>query len=156
MSSSNSGKHYAVKIGRNVGVYKSWVECEAQVKGHKGAKYQSFKSESEARQFAGVSNNHNPSSGSSSGGNGYGNASTGGHGYKQATPSPSPPRYSSTPPYEPAPGAYLDPPTFSSSSSSSLRPGQPINVYCDGASAGNGRQVSQSHLHSFCLQRTMA
>lgn len=156
MSSSNSGKHYAVKIGRNVGVYKTWGECEAQVKGHPAAKYKSFKSESEARQFAGVSDDAGSSSGYNRS-NGYGNASTGGYGYyKQATPTPSPPRYSSTPPYEPAPGAYLNPPTFSSSSSSSLRPGQPINVYCDGASAGNGRQVSQSHLHSFCLQRTMA
>lgn len=44
-------KYYAVKIGRNPGVYTSWIDCEKQVKGVKGAIYKSFKSEEEAFQF---------------------------------------------------------------------------------------------------------
>lgn len=37
-------KFYAVIKGRNPGVYSSWVECEAQVKGFKGAKFKGFDS----------------------------------------------------------------------------------------------------------------
>ena len=35
-------KYYAVKNGRQIGIYNSWAECEAQVKGFKGALYKSF------------------------------------------------------------------------------------------------------------------
>ena len=35
-------KYYGVKRGRNIGVYESWSECEAQVKGFPGAEYKSF------------------------------------------------------------------------------------------------------------------
>lgn len=41
-------KYYAVKCGRVPGVYTSWPECEAQVKGFAGAKYKSFKTEADA------------------------------------------------------------------------------------------------------------
>lgn len=44
-------KFYAVKIGRNPGIYTDWPTCEAQVKGFSGAKYASFKTEPEARSF---------------------------------------------------------------------------------------------------------
>ena len=35
-------KYYGVKVGRVPGVYETWNECEAQVKGFKGAEYKSF------------------------------------------------------------------------------------------------------------------
>lgn len=47
-------KYYAVKVGKTPGVYTSWDECKAQVDGYPGAKYKSFKTADEAREFAGV------------------------------------------------------------------------------------------------------
>ena len=41
-------KFYAVKQGRQTGIFSSWKECEAQVKGFKGAIYKSFASKEEA------------------------------------------------------------------------------------------------------------
>ncbi|MFN2355454.1 MAG: ribonuclease HI [Desulfopila sp.] len=49
-------KWYAVKKGVKPGVYQSWAETEAQVKGYSGAVFKGFTSEAEARQwFAGNS-----------------------------------------------------------------------------------------------------
>ncbi|MDO4778946.1 MAG: ribonuclease H family protein [Tissierellia bacterium] len=42
---------YAVKVGRNPGVYKTWDECNIQVKGFKGAVYKKFPTEEEALKF---------------------------------------------------------------------------------------------------------
>lgn len=36
------GKFYAVLVGKKTGVFNSWAECEAQVKGFKGAIYKSY------------------------------------------------------------------------------------------------------------------
>lgn len=36
------GKIYGVKVGFKPGIYYSWPECEAQVKGYAGAQYKSF------------------------------------------------------------------------------------------------------------------
>lgn len=44
-------KYYAVKKGRNIGVYESWGECEAQVKGFSGADYKSFLTLKEALDY---------------------------------------------------------------------------------------------------------
>lgn len=33
---------YVVLVGEKPGIYASWAECEAQVKGWKGAKYKGF------------------------------------------------------------------------------------------------------------------
>jgi ribonuclease HI len=44
-------KYYAVKIGRNPGIYTSWIECEKQVKYYPHAAFKSFKYESEAKQY---------------------------------------------------------------------------------------------------------
>lgn len=44
-------KYYAVKVGQKPGVYETWSECEAQVKGFKGAIYKSFNSFDEAQNF---------------------------------------------------------------------------------------------------------
>ncbi len=43
--------YYAVKEGKEVGIYSTWAECEAQVKGYSGAKYKKFKTENEALEF---------------------------------------------------------------------------------------------------------
>lgn len=46
-----ANKYYAVKNGRNVGIYTTWPECEKQVKGFSGAVYKSFSSEEDAQNF---------------------------------------------------------------------------------------------------------
>lgn len=43
--------YYAVRVGENPGIYETWAECEAEVKGYKGAKYKKFKSKEEAKLF---------------------------------------------------------------------------------------------------------
>ena len=43
-------KFYVVWKGRTPGIYPTWAECEAQVKGFPDAKYKSFTSEARARQ----------------------------------------------------------------------------------------------------------
>ncbi|OCF57907.1 hypothetical protein L486_03929 [Kwoniella mangroviensis CBS 10435] len=43
--------YYAVASGRNPGVYTTWTEAEAQVKGYAGAKYKKFPSLSQAKEF---------------------------------------------------------------------------------------------------------
>lgn len=44
-------KFYAVKNGRETGIFLTWEECERQVKGFKGAVYKSFKTKEEAELF---------------------------------------------------------------------------------------------------------
>lgn len=44
-------KYYAVKQGRNPGIYSSWDECKKQVEKYKGAIYKSFTSLDEAKNF---------------------------------------------------------------------------------------------------------
>lgn len=46
-----SAKYYAVKKGRKTGIFNSWAECEQQVKGFAGAKYESFKTPAEAKDW---------------------------------------------------------------------------------------------------------
>ncbi|OJA21567.1 hypothetical protein AZE42_10613 [Rhizopogon vesiculosus] len=56
--------YYAVRKGRIPGIYPSWEECEAQVKGFHGAAYKKLNTEREARAFiAGESPSKPPSSG---------------------------------------------------------------------------------------------
>lgn len=43
-------KFYVVWNGANAGIYTSWEACEAAVKGVSGVKYQSFKTEAEAKE----------------------------------------------------------------------------------------------------------
>ncbi|MCR5429615.1 MAG: ribonuclease H family protein [Eubacterium sp.] len=50
-----SKKYYAVKVGKVTGVFETWEECEASVKGYPGALYKSFKSEAEAYAYMGWS-----------------------------------------------------------------------------------------------------
>ncbi|XP_066918467.1 ribonuclease H1-like [Clytia hemisphaerica] len=51
MARSKGGGFYAVKRGRNIGIYMTWAECESQVKGFHGARYKKFGSEQEAQSF---------------------------------------------------------------------------------------------------------
>ncbi len=43
--------YYAVKIGKNPGIYETWSECKAEVTGFKGAKYKKFPTYKEALDF---------------------------------------------------------------------------------------------------------
>ncbi|KAJ8566215.1 hypothetical protein ON010_g6911 [Phytophthora cinnamomi] len=45
------GGFYAVAAGRSTGVFTTWAECEAQVKGFTGCRYKKFKTSAEARAF---------------------------------------------------------------------------------------------------------
>lgn len=44
-------KYYAVKKGRKTGLFTTWSECEAEVKGYSGALYKSFSTEKEAKAW---------------------------------------------------------------------------------------------------------
>jgi ribonuclease HI len=43
--------YYAVANGRNIGIFLTWDECNASVKGFKGAVYKKFSTQSEAEQY---------------------------------------------------------------------------------------------------------
>ncbi len=47
--SKGKQKFYVVWVGRKPGVYSTWAECEAQVKGFPGAKYKAFESYAAAK-----------------------------------------------------------------------------------------------------------
>lgn len=44
-------KFYAVRKGAVPGIYRTWAECEANVKGFSGAEYKSFGTEAEAESY---------------------------------------------------------------------------------------------------------
>lgn len=46
-------KYYAVRNGRQTGVFETWAECQRQVTGFSGAEFKSFPTREEALQFAG-------------------------------------------------------------------------------------------------------
>lgn len=43
--------YYAVKIGKNPGIYGSWTECEKQVKGYPNAQFKKWKTREEAEAY---------------------------------------------------------------------------------------------------------
>ncbi len=47
-------KYYAVKIGKEPGIYNTWDECKKQVNKFSGAIYKSFKTLEEAEKFLGI------------------------------------------------------------------------------------------------------
>ncbi len=49
-----ASKYYAVKVGRNIGIFGTWDECKAQVDGFPGAIYKSFSTLNEAKAFIGI------------------------------------------------------------------------------------------------------
>jgi ribonuclease HI len=44
-------KFYAVRKGRQPGIYQTWTECAAQVNGYEGAQYKSFATRAEAEAY---------------------------------------------------------------------------------------------------------
>ena len=42
---------YAVRVGKKPGIYKTWKECEMQVKSFSGAKYKKFTTLEDAEHF---------------------------------------------------------------------------------------------------------
>jgi len=46
-------KYYVVWKGRRTGIFKSWSECEAQIKGYTGAQFKAFESREEAERAFG-------------------------------------------------------------------------------------------------------
>ncbi|XP_033123663.1 ribonuclease H1-like isoform X2 [Anneissia japonica] len=46
--------YYAVRKGRNVGIFKTWDECKAQVDRFKGAQFKKFSTEEDATNFIGA------------------------------------------------------------------------------------------------------
>lgn len=52
-----AGKFYAVKAGRQTGIFNSWEECKKQVDGYPSASYKSFKTAAEAAAYIGLITN---------------------------------------------------------------------------------------------------
>lgn len=52
----SKSKVYAVRKGRQTGLFYTWADCEAQVSGYPGSEYKSFKTEDEANVYLGLSN----------------------------------------------------------------------------------------------------
>ncbi len=76
------GKYYAVQVGRNPGIYKSWDDCKTNVSGYSGAIFKSFPSEAAAKEFAmGGGHNTSHSSSSSSSSSSYSKQSYSGSSY---------------------------------------------------------------------------
>ncbi|KMT21671.1 viroplasmin family protein [Clostridium cylindrosporum] len=50
------GKFYAVRKGRETGIFNTWNECQEKIKGFSGAEYKSFKSIEEAKEY--INQNH--------------------------------------------------------------------------------------------------
>ncbi|GMI20564.1 hypothetical protein TeGR_g13934, partial [Tetraparma gracilis] len=46
-----AGKFYAVRCGHAPGVYLTWPECEAQIRGFRKAQHKSFRTRGEAEAF---------------------------------------------------------------------------------------------------------
>lgn len=44
-------KFYAVKVGRRVGIFRTWAECQEQVVKFQGAEFKSFKFEADAKNY---------------------------------------------------------------------------------------------------------
>lgn len=44
-------KYYAVKVGKNTGIFETWEECKMQVTGFSGATYKSFPSLEQAKEY---------------------------------------------------------------------------------------------------------
>lgn len=47
-------KYYAVKNGREIGIFLSWDECKKQVDGFSGAQYKSFPTKDAAEEYLGI------------------------------------------------------------------------------------------------------
>jgi ribonuclease HI len=59
MGKQKNTYYYAVKSGRNPGIYENWNDCKSNVNGYSGAEYKKFETEAEARDFANGGGNSN-------------------------------------------------------------------------------------------------
>ena len=57
-SFSSKNKYYALRKGRNPGIYYSWEECKAQIHKYSGAIFKSFESYEEAEEYINNYNNN--------------------------------------------------------------------------------------------------
>lgn len=46
-------KFYAVKVGKKIGIYDTWAECQKQINGYSGAVFKGFATKEEAQAFLG-------------------------------------------------------------------------------------------------------
>lgn len=59
-------KYYAVKVGKNTGIYRTWAECRDNTHGYPGAIFKSFKKYEDALSFMGETQNETKNENSSS------------------------------------------------------------------------------------------
>ena len=76
-----AAKYYAVRKGRNTGIYRTWDECKSQVFQYAGAEYKSFTTEQEALEYIGRLKNNDVQSESYAYVDGSFNIATGVYGY---------------------------------------------------------------------------
>ena len=76
-----AAKYYAVRKGRNTGIYRTWDECKSQVFQYAGAEYKSFTTEREALEYIGRLKNNDVQSESYAYVDGSFNIVTGVYGY---------------------------------------------------------------------------
>lgn len=128
-------KYYAVRSGRNIGVYTSWSDCESQVKGYRGNQYKSFNSQAEALAYANGGSGGTTSSTTTSS-NSYSSSKR-----SNSKPSSAVSPYPSNPPSHSRPIIHSlripTPSNSSSSSNSSTVPTSKVQIYTDGASKNN-------------------
>lgn len=76
-----AAKYYAVRKGRNTGIYRTWDECKSRVFQYAGAEYKSFTTEQEALEYIGRLKNNDVQSESYAYVDGSFNIVTGVYGY---------------------------------------------------------------------------
>ncbi|XP_054156957.1 ribonuclease H1-like [Oppia nitens] len=123
-----SKKYYAVREGRESGIYGTWSECRSQTNGYSGGEFKSFDTHQEAQQYMNGGGGGGSSSSSSSGGGG---------GYSYSSSSSS----RSLPPIRTA--------TTSTNGRSTSCPQtggqtQRLRMYTDGSCHGNGYSGAQA------------
>ncbi|MBP0726759.1 ribonuclease H family protein [Bacillus sp. RG28] len=47
-------KYYAVRVGREIGIFKTWEDCKRQIEGYSGATYKSFSGLEEAKNYLNI------------------------------------------------------------------------------------------------------
>lgn len=114
--------YFAVAKGRQAGIYRTWPECEAQVKGYSGAVFKKFPSEKEAQGFIAQ--------------------------HAAGASSIVLPNKRSRPDDEDSGQSSRSKAARSSASDEHSDTAQPslkvVKVYCDGAATGNGRDWSRA------------
>jgi ribonuclease HI len=58
--SKNRKQYYAVRVGREPGIYRTWEECKTQVDGYAKAQYKGFGSLEEAEEYMGSAKTNKP------------------------------------------------------------------------------------------------